>query len=462
MRSCVCHRKDGSQSYGYPSLRTVSLGKFEFKQPAAIAINGEKSNQVFCLVSSMYAVAAELQGPFGLDLNDLDLDSIADNIVEDILFVDRNYKAGNSILVREAEPAPIWEDFDLAKKLPSLSEMEEEPVLVVERLKQKVHLALHAVSLWQLALVVLWAAACVTGAWGLSHGWKITGKICESPWFCSYIAIDDALKDFVGFALFLLLGFRLYDSHFRYVTALRLWQDGVIGFSRIVSNRILQSYEDGWWHEGDLKRICGHIAAFSICSMGSLRNEDNEERLKRVLGADDVRRILMARDQVDYCIDVVRAYLLEAEWVLSTKPEDHGAPSAEHHNMVLLLRKLSYTAFECQRMVRVPMPFGYIQHLRIFMIIWLILLPLGLVEATGWLTILWVLLIAYGVIGIERWSEELSDPFGYDLSDVPLEDLCDRVVSVVMNNLTTLKEGGAGLLVRAERVPAFQGRLLSI
>lgn len=395
----------------------------------------------------MYAIASELQGPFGYDLNDLDMDEIADSIVHDILFVQKHHKGGFKVLVRPSKVAEMWVTTDITAELPRTSLFKDEEDTAWVRFKTAVVLAYRAVPLWQMLLVVLWSTLSVLLAWGVSKWFKV--DTCDSVWFCSYIAVDDSVKEFIGFALFLLLGFRLYDSHYRYVSALQIWQDGVIGISRLLSNRFLHSYKPGIWHEGDLARICGHLAAFAICLMCMLRDENPEEKLLKVLGPDDVKRIISTKERTDYCIDVLRSYLLYMEDRLADSEKPVSV--CEHWLTVWYVRVLSGTAHECQRMVRIPLPFGYVQHLRIFLIIWLLLLPLGLVEDTGWLTILWVTLIAYGVLGIEHWSQELSDPFGYDLSDVPLDELCDRVVGVVMNNVSAFREQRASSFIRTDR-----------
>lgn len=109
-------------------------------------------------------------------------------------------------------------------------------------------------------------------------------------------------------------------------------------------------------------------------------------------------------------------------------------------------------------MVEIPLPYGYVQHIRIFLVIWLLLLPLGLVEATGWLSILWIMFIAYGVLGIEKWAQELSNPFGYDLSDIPMDDMVEKVKQVVRTNLR-LYQNGVKDFIRSDR-PAFPSSYL--
>lgn len=49
----------------------------------------------------MYAIAKELQIPYGNDLNDLHLDEMAKKIVSDVLFVQKHYQHGTKAVVRQ-------------------------------------------------------------------------------------------------------------------------------------------------------------------------------------------------------------------------------------------------------------------------------------------------------------------------------------------------------------------------
>lgn len=98
------------------------------------------------------------------------------------------------------------------------------------------------------------------------------------------------------------------------------------------------------------------------------------------------------------------------------------------------------------------MPYRYVVHLRIFLFIWVVLLPLGIVEQNGWISALWTTIIAYGVIGVERWADELADPFGDDVSDVPLERLCDVVNNVIKKEFD-MYHHGLYSLIKTNRPP---------
>lgn len=410
----------------------------------------------------------ELQQPFGYDANDLDLDLMANEIVEDVLFVQKHYRRGIVSLVESVEGPKAW--WHSRRHATTESKQGDKPHKKKEKnigrrssknkmqqmfwnIRDGARLMLYAVQWRSMVVVVSWTVIVTWFTWWMSSrwtSWKENDDSCD-PWWCSAFAVDQNVKEYVGFALFLLLGFRLYDSHWRYVEALRIWQDGIIGNTRLLTNRLFESYPEGTWHEGDLERIAGHVVAFAIMTVGGLREISKREELLHMLGPEDVRRIETADDAGTYCIDVVRGYLIDGDRL--RHEGSHPCGSNVHYTLLYYITMLGDTASECERMIRIAVPYGYVTHLKVFMYVYFLMLPLGLVEKTGWLTVLWVTVIAYGVLGVEHWSEELSNPFGFDVSDVPLDELCEQVIDVTRVNLKMYGDGTASL-VKEDR-PAF-------
>ncbi|KAI0559938.1 bestrophin-like protein [Gracilaria domingensis] len=236
--------------------------------------------------------------------------------------------------------------------------------------------------------------------------------------------------------------------HYRYVHGLEVWLDEIIGYTHLLSSRIVGSYRSGTWHEGDLERIAGDLAAFSWTTAGALRGLAYEDNLKELFAEGDVRRVLSSKARPDHCVDVIRGSLIESEAVLNRSPEGNGCSSVEHCWLLWYLQAMLKHSMACHNIVKVPLPFRYVQHIRIFLVLWLLMLPLGLVESTRWISILWIVFISYGVVGVEHWAPELANPFGFDLSDLPLDALCHRAVAIVKTNLDQFKNGLAPFIRR--------------
>lgn len=398
----------------------------------------------------MHAIASELQFPFGNDLNDLDLDEMAEFIVADVLNVQKRYHRRSASLVHESEIIETWTEThtDSTGSLDPIAEKRKKKKTYRDRAVTLFHLGHNAFSLKFTVAVLLWTILCVVAAWLVSKNFPFSDEVIADcgQWFCSRIAIGSAIGEYIGFALFLLLGFRLYDSHWRYVSALRIWRDGIIGTTNMLANRMFESYHDNVYHNEDRERIAAHMAAFAVAVCERLRKEDYEERYREILSNRDVEELLKSKQREEYCMDVVQSYLTEGDFMEVREGVVHPAGSNEHWMIMYYVHKLRRTAKECIEIVEVPLPYGYVQHLRIFFVIWIMLLPLGLVEQTGWLTILWIPFITYGVYGVVKWADELSNPFGHDLSDVPLEDLVKEVKEMTKINLVVFRNGAEALM----------------
>lgn len=437
-------------------------------------------------VIGTYSIANEIAQPFGNDVNDLDLDSMARAIVKDVFSVWEEQKDGFDQLTIEKpitqfwSPEPAAEAADASAKENEASKKpinesdddsaeggksketidkdnEKEAAKAaasppkVERLSkmnasekmsvgQVIRLALHGVQ-WHIFLVVVaWAAAATTLSYFVGRWWKSEPDNCD-PWICSRIAVDPSIKKFVGFGLFLLLGFRCNFSHSKYILATDMWRGGLVGTSLVPCVRMMQTYTPGIIHSNDRERFIGHVAAFLICLNGTLHGVVYKERLLEVLSEDDVNSILAANDPVDRCTDVIWAYLRSSERFVLDPEIESPVSFWEHYQICRLTDIRVRFGLVCRQLLSVKMPLGYVRHLRIFLVIWIGLLPFGLVESSGWLSILWVPIIAYGLIAVETWADELSDPFGFDISDVDIDEASNTIIGIVKGKYLAYSQG---------------------
>lgn len=395
-------------------------------------------------ILGMYKVAVELQNPFGSDLNDLPLDEMADEITREIVFVFHQQRNGyNSMLKEEGEPAKYWTQKDVINRQFANVFSEYDSLSKFEKGKHRLKLTVTAISPLLLLLCAAWTAMAVTVAYLVSRYLpqnNADDKACDI-WFCSALTIDSSVTSYVGYSLFLLLGFFMYDSHWRFVQGLQCWRVNIKHLMHILTNRWFQGFYPGYYHDGDHERVAGHLAAAMICLKSGLRGELDEERLKNVLSSNDLARVLQCPNRVEHCLDVVRAYRIRYEVLESDENCRRPLHGLEQVYMSKYARNISASPSFCQRIVSVRLPFGYITHVRIFLGVWLLLLPFGIVESTGWISILWVTIISYGVIGVERWAERLSDPFGSDITDLPLDEIVDDLVQSIRCNLRVFDNG---------------------
>lgn len=97
--------------------------------------------------------------------------------------------------------------------------------------------------------------------------------------------------------------------------------------------------------------------------------------------------------------------------------------NAQHINLNEPLQALMDIAGICERIKSTPIPFSYSLFIKVFIIMYLSVIPFTLIDAYGYLTIPASILTSYILVGLEIIGEEIEDPFGTDRNDLPLNQL---------------------------------------
>jgi ion channel-forming bestrophin family protein len=81
----------------------------------------------------------------------------------------------------------------------------------------------------------------------------------------------------------------------------------------------------------------------------------------------------------------------------------------------------------CERIRSTPIPYSYMMYVKKFIVIYIVTLPFGFVTASGYFTIPIVLIITFILMSVELIAEEIEDPFGRDLNDLPTDELAEKI-----------------------------------
>jgi len=81
----------------------------------------------------------------------------------------------------------------------------------------------------------------------------------------------------------------------------------------------------------------------------------------------------------------------------------------------------------CERIKNTPIPYSYSMFIKKFIFIYLITLPFGFVTTFEYVTIPTVLLVTFVLLSVELIAEEIEDPFGRDVNDLPTDELSDKI-----------------------------------
>jgi len=81
----------------------------------------------------------------------------------------------------------------------------------------------------------------------------------------------------------------------------------------------------------------------------------------------------------------------------------------------------------CERIKKTPIPFSHSTFIKLFILIYIFILPFGLVPKFEYLTIPAVMVMAFAMMGIEVISEEIEDPFGEEANSLPTGAMSDGI-----------------------------------
>lgn len=91
------------------------------------------------------------------------------------------------------------------------------------------------------------------------------------------------------------------------------------------------------------------------------------------------------------------------------------------------LAALTDTQASAERVLTTPLPLGYNILISQIVLLYVYLLPFQLYGALGWITIPGTIAAAYIIIGLAAIGNELENPFGNDVNDLPLDHYCSEL-----------------------------------
>ncbi len=81
----------------------------------------------------------------------------------------------------------------------------------------------------------------------------------------------------------------------------------------------------------------------------------------------------------------------------------------------------------CERIKTTPIPYSFSMFIKKFLFIYCATLPMAFIGEFGYWSILLVVVSFYFLMSVELISEEIEDPFGKDINDLPLDELCIKI-----------------------------------
>jgi putative membrane protein len=222
----------------------------------------------------------------------------------------------------------------------------------------------------------------------------------------------------VGLPLGIFLGFRNNTAYDRFWEGRKLW-GALVNTARSVTRQVLTLVD----MEGDaeppealraLQRRFVHVViAYVHAFRHHLRGTPPFNAIAHVLG-EGATAPYREQDNVPYA-------MLEDMGELLAEARRRGWIHPFHVSIVEgSLTSLTDIQGACERIKSTPIPFSYTVLMHRIVAVYCGLLPFGFMDTIKWATPLVVLAISYCFFGLDAIGDELEQPFGTDINDLPL------------------------------------------
>ena len=238
--------------------------------------------------------------------------------------------------------------------------------------------------------------------------------------FHKHFSIDTVFFSLVGVILSLFLVFRLNTAYDR-------WWEGRKAWGKLVNDsRSLAFSLNGLIPADDRKRrgfFVKNITNFSQALQWHLRDDVRHDQFIYVNRAYDEEL-----EKAEHVPNMIISYLfIEVEHMA----EEKAITDFDKQHVKELLRGFVDVLGVCERIHRTPIPFSHSTFIKLFIILYIFILPFGLVNVFEYLTIPAVIVMAFATLGVEIISEEIENPFGLDANDLPT----GRITNTIQENV---------------------------
>lgn len=227
-----------------------------------------------------------------------------------------------------------------------------------------------------------------------------------------------------GVVLGLLLVFRTNTAYERFWEGRKV-VGGIISMGRALSRQLWVNIPENTALDRANKLAVNHlISAFLVATKLHLRKESVDQKLAMLVTSEQEFQLRNTNHMPLKIIQWIGDYLFrwhQLNYIDSIQLTTYNT---------LLDRMVEYLGC-CERILNTPMPKAYATHLKHLLMIYCSVVPFQLVGKLGWWTVPVTGIICFALLGIEGIGLEIENPFGEDLNDIPLDNLCNRFHSDV-------------------------------
>lgn len=223
-----------------------------------------------------------------------------------------------------------------------------------------------------------------------------------------------------GVVLGLLLVFRTNTAYERFWEGRKLI-GGIIVTARSLARQVWVNIPEKSAQDcGDKLIFIRLISAFFVAMKLHLRQESIDEQLSLLLTEEQTLELSQTNKMPLKITQWMSSYFLR--WYQSGYIDSYQLISYNS-----LLNQLIEYLTGCERVRNTPIPKAYASHLSHLLFLYCMAIPFQLVATLKWWTPPVAGLICFTLVGIEAIGLEIENPFGNDLNDIPLDNLCNNL-----------------------------------
>lgn len=239
--------------------------------------------------------------------------------------------------------------------------------------------------------------------------------------YVTFLKLNDGLdKDILGLlaiGMTYLIGVRVSLSYDRYYEARKKWgmmvnrtRDLVRQFHGYCDDAALRADATKW------------TAAFVYACKQHLRWKTRCPSLRRtgLLSAVELAALEASDHMPNYCMERLTACIAASR---ASGAIDGFSFRAMDENIQSFEDQIG----ACERILKTPVPFAFVLHLRSIIMLNIIALPLYLMNTIFWGAIPITLLYAYCLTGLEDLGQAVENPFRENFHALPLDGICECI-----------------------------------
>ena len=215
----------------------------------------------------------------------------------------------------------------------------------------------------------------------------------------------------LGFVISLLLAYRTNTAYDRWWEGRKIW-GSLINNSRNLSIKLSVILQD----EKDRTYFRKMIPSYASILHKHLNDTDTSKQLF---------------DDVDLEIDHHKHKPNQVAKMLFQKINDlYVSKKITGDQLIILNSEIqSFTEIcgACERIKNTPIPYSYSAFIKKFIFIYVLTLPFGHVFSLSYFVIPVVVFIFYVLASLELIAEEIEDPFGTDINDLPTKKMAENI-----------------------------------